>query len=441
MKLNTKAARAPRPLTHEGAMASRITPISELRRTVMACLLWEDQFYESGVSIADRIATLVQTTDPDAVAQVAIEAREQMKLRHVPLLLARELVRRKVNVAPLLERIVQRPDELTEFLAIYWKDKADQPLAASVKRGLAAAFTKFNAYNLAKYNRDGAVKLRDVLFLCHAKPKDAEQAAVWKQLVDGTLPAPDTWEVALSAGKDKKETWARLITEGKLGALALLRNLRNMQEAGVAPAVVKQALATMKTDRVLPFRFIAAARYTPQMEPDLEQAMFRCVQEVEKLPGKTALVIDGSGSMFGAKISARSELERFDAAAALAILVREVCQDVNVYVFSTTPRVVPARRGFALRDALHQLAEQGGTNTQDAIIRAAHDGYNRIIVVTDEQSHQTIGNPLIGTTGYFINVASYQNGVGYGKWLHIDGWSEAVLDYIRTSEASPKAEQ
>ncbi|MFO7863430.1 MAG: TROVE domain-containing protein, partial [Salinivirgaceae bacterium] len=105
---------------------------------------------------------------------------------------------------------------------MYWKD-GRQPLSAQVKKGLAAAFQKFNAYQLAKYNRDGEVKLRDVLFLCHANPTSQEQELVWKKLIDGTLESPDTWEVNLSSGADKKETWERLLREEKLGALALLR--------------------------------------------------------------------------------------------------------------------------------------------------------------------------------------------------------------------------
>jgi len=86
------------------------------------------------------------------------------------------------------------------------------------------AFTKFDAYQLAKHDSDRVgVKLRDVLFLCHAKPKDAEQAAVWKKLVENTLEPPDTWEVALSAGKDKRENFQRLLREGELGGMAVLR--------------------------------------------------------------------------------------------------------------------------------------------------------------------------------------------------------------------------
>lgn len=312
-----------------------------------------------------------------------------------------------------------------------------KPLSAQVKKGLARAFTKFDEYSLAKYNQqDRAVKLRDVLFLCHAKPETKKQAALWKKLVNNELKTPDTWEVALSAtkGEDKKEAWERLLKEEKLGALALLRNLRNFKEAGVNEKLVLNALQNIKTERVLPFRFISAAKYAPQWELELEQAMLKCLDGRDKLSGKTAIVVDSSGSMFGTKISAKSELDRFEAATALAILIREVCDKSVVVTFGSSAKLVPARRGFALRDAMLSAADRGGTNTQDGIMRAAQEGYDRIIVLSDEQSHQSVSNPLVGTKGYFINVASYQNGIGYGPWVHIDGWSEHVVDYIQRYE-------
>src|SRR6202795_3143733 len=194
--------------THEGAVAQRVDVKRELRRTVMTCLLWEDTFYEKGNDIAKRIAGLVAESKPEDVAALAREARGKMQLRHAPLFLTRELARRKGAgplVAETLEEVIQRADELSEFVALYWKEKK-QPLSAGVKRGLALAFTKFDAYQLAKYNRDAAVKLRDVLFLCHAKPKDEVQAALWKKLVENTLDPPDTWEVPLSAGRTKSQT-------------------------------------------------------------------------------------------------------------------------------------------------------------------------------------------------------------------------------------------
>jgi hypothetical protein len=37
---------------------------------------------------------------------------------------------------------------------------------------------------------------------------------------------------------------------------------------------------------------------------------------------------------------------------------------------------------------------------------------------------------------YLIDVSGNKNGIGYADWLHIDGFSEAVVDYILTYEQS-----
>lgn len=422
--------------THEGAMASMTNAEQDLRRSLMACLLWESTFYEEGVEIAQRIAQLVAHVDPDKVAAMAIEAREKNKLRHAPLWVVRAMAAKtshKRLVADTLARIIQRADELTEFLSLYWLGKRT-PLSAQVKKGLARAFTKFDAYQLAKYNRDGAVKLRDVLFLCHAKPINDEQAETWKKLVDGTLESPDTWEVNLSAGKDKKETFERLIREKNLGALALLRNLRNMDQAGVDEELIFGALAEMNVSRVLPFRFITAARYAPQWESKLEVPMLKAIDGREKLPGKTVLVIDVSGSMDW-NISDKSEVVRIDAAAGLAILARELCENVAVYTFSSDEVRVPDRHGFALRDAIINSQPHAGTWIGKSVKAInVKETYDRIVVFTDEQAHDDIPNPNPGSKGYIVNVAAYKNGIGYGSYTHIDGWSESIFDYITQVE-------
>jgi 60 kDa SS-A/Ro ribonucleoprotein len=419
--------------THEGAPAVRVTPELALRRSVLACMLWEHEFYENGVAIAGRVGELVPKVEAAKVAALAVEARSAMKLRHMPLLLVREMARHATHralVSQTMTSVIQRADELAEFVAIYWKD-GRAPLSGQVKKGLAAAFPKFDEYSLAKYDRARAVRLRDVLFLCHAKPFDADQAAVWRRLVNGELATPDTWEVALSSGGDKRAHWERLLMERKLGALALLRNLRNIKDAGVAEELVVSALDAMKTDRVLPFRFLAAARYAPQWEAELERAMFRAVAERERLAGHTAILVDVSGSML-APLSQRSEMLRTDAAYGLAVLLREIAEKVSVYTFSDSLKQVPSRRGFALRDAME--ASQSHSSTRlGAALDAIREKYDRIIVVTDEQSHDRVPAPK--GLGYMINVASAKNGVGYGHgWSHIDGWSEAVVDYIRELE-------
>jgi 60 kDa SS-A/Ro ribonucleoprotein len=429
-----------RVFTREGAPAKAFTPADELKRTLMNCLLWEDQFYEDGVSIADRIKQLVPLVEPERASALAITAREDMKLRHAPLLVLREMARHATHrglVADTLVRVIQRPDEMTELLAIYWADalgpmqqRKRQPISAQIKKGLARAVTKFDAYQLAKYDRDGAVRIRDVLFLVHAKPKDAEQEKVWKQLVEGELSAADTWEVSLSTGAEKRETFERLIAEKKLGGLALLRNLRLMQKAEVPRETIAGAIEAMRVDRILPYRFITAARYAPDFEPELESAMLKSIKDHARLKGRTRLLIDVSGSMDTA-LSRQSEMTRLEAACGLAILAREICEKVEIFTFSNDVAKIPPRRGFALRDAIVASQPHAGTYLGKAVKQVDLRG-DRLIVFTDEQSHDKVESPL--GLAYMINVASNQHGVGNGPWRRVDGFSEAVIAWIAGSE-------
>jgi len=439
--------------TAEGAVAANINAKQQLRRSVMSCLLWENAFYEDGVSIAQRIADLVKKVDPEDVAALAIEAREDFKLRHVPLLLVRELARVHKGdslVSDTLARVIQRPDEMGEFVSIYWKE-GRQPLSMQAKKGLAKAMGKFSEYSLAKYDSAKAnVKLRDIMRLVHPTPVDDKQNELWKRVVSGELATPDTWEVALSAGKDKKETWTRLIEEDKLGGLAFIRNLRNMELAKVPKDVMRKGFDQINVSRVLPFRFIAAANAAPKFESELEKTMYRCIGERDKLPGKTLFIVDVSGSM-GGMLSHRTEMSRHDAAAALAIVAREMCEDPVIYATAGNDgtrihktSVVPARRGFALRDAIRTQTSQlggGGIFLKQVIdyVREAEGGEaDRIIVITDEQDcdikHKPSTAKPFGKYNYMLNISVEKNGIGYGQWTHIDGFSEAVLDFILLNE-------
>jgi hypothetical protein len=180
----------------------------------------------------------------------------------------------------------------------------------------------------------------------------------------------------------------------------------------------------------LPFRFIAAARYAPQWEPELEQAMFKSLEGQPRLPGKTVLLVDVSGSM-DAPLSSRAEMRRNDAGYGLAVLLREIAEKVSIYSFSDNLVRVPNRSGFALRDAINASQPHNGTYLGKAV-SGIEENYDRLIVITDEQAHDTVPNPR--ARGYVVNVASSKNGVGYGKWVHIDGWSEAIIEYIRAAE-------
>jgi 60 kDa SS-A/Ro ribonucleoprotein len=416
--------------------------MQQLRRSVLACLLWEDEFYESGELIASRIEQLAARVEPEALARLAVEAREVMHLRHAPLLLLTVLIRtgagREKLVADTIARVVQRADEVTELLALYWK-AGKRPLSGQLKKGLSRAIAKFDAYELAKYNRAGPVKLRDVLFLVHAKPVGEEQTATWARLANDVLPSPDTWEVALSGGADKRETFERLLKEGRLGYLALLRNLRGMTEAGVDESLVRQAILARKgAHRVLPFRYVAAARAAPLFEPELDSALLASIGAQAPLPGRTVVLVDVSGSMSD-RLSRRSDLTRLDAAAALAaVLPGGNRGDVRVFTFSDQVVEVAARRGMAGIDAIRSSQPNGGTYLGKAVTlvnRLPHEwSHGRLIVITDEQSHDQVPDP-VARHAYLINVASARHGVGYGRWTHLDGFSEGVLRWLREAEA------
>lgn len=436
-----------------GTAVRSISVEKQLQRMTLAHMLWEDQFYVDGISSTDVLKKLVAQANPAVTSAIALDARQKHHLRHVPLFLARELARNGNLSASLLNEVIQRPDEMGEFLSIYWNDNAEAPISNQVKKGLAMALGKFNEYQLAKWDKNSAgVSIRDIMFLTHAKPEQGRED-LYKRIANKELKTPDTWEVALSGGADKKETFTRLMQDNKLGALAFLRNLRNMSNAGVSDSQIREYAKGLNVEKVLPFRYIAAARIMPKFEDMLEDMMFRSLVSVPKLPGRTVLVIDTSGSMTSA-IGGKSELSRLDAAAALAMLAREVCEEVAIYCTAGCDRSrvhatmqLPPRRGFALAEAITGSAIRskiggGGIFLVQVMefLKAQEMGnkVDRVLVFTDEQDCDQGKDPAkavrIGKKNYIMNIASYKNGINSAQWETITGFSEACLEYIRLIE-------
>jgi hypothetical protein len=187
---------------------------------------------------------------------------------------------------------------------------------------------------------------------------------------------------------------------------------------------------------------VTAARHAPKLEDALERAMLKGIAGLEKLPGSTGLVVDVSGSM-NYKLSNKGETTRMDAAAGLAILLREKAEDFSIATFSDACVELPPRRGFALRDAIVGSQAHSGTYLKRALTRL-HDqrewsGLDRMIVITDEQSHDGI-LPAWTPRAYVVNVAPYKYGISYGNgWTHVDGWSERIVDYIAAVETEGAA--
>jgi hypothetical protein len=132
------------------------------------------------------------------------------------------------------------------------------------------------------------------------------------------------------------------------------------------------------------------------------------------------------------KVSSKSELMRLDAASGVAMLLREICDSVDVYTFSDHVKEVPARHGFALAEAIDKSQPHSGTHLSPALDKV-RGKYDRVIVITDEQAH-TSDHSIPADKNYLINISCEKNGIGYGKWVHLDGWSESIVKWIVEDE-------
>ena len=439
-----------------GSKAAIQSNEQQLRRATLASLLWEDLAYVDGESNSEIIAKLVPTVEPYRVASLVRECREQQKLRHIPLFLLKEMLKHEKHkklVGELVPLVCTRPDQITDLLALYWKE-SKIPLPNQLKKGIGKAFNSYTEYQLAKYNRKGTVTLRDALFLTHPKPKNSSQQEIFNKLVNDELTTPDTWEVCLSncsSKEQKKLVWERLISENKLGALAFLRNLRNMKEVRVNPDLISYGFTQINAKWVLPLNFWAAVKAVPEYTREIENCMLKAYSNTPKLNGRTLFIIDTSGSMYNS-ISCNSKFNRIDAGSALAVLAGEKCEQVDFWATSgddsrvqhSTKQMKPYR-GFALYEEIKRAPQElgsGGIFTRQCLeYIKSQINYkpDRIIIFSDSQDCDRLNNKLpdpFGVYNYIVDVSAESRGINYkGIWTaEVSGWSENFLNFIAEKE-------
>lgn len=424
--------------THEGGKASHIGFEEKLQRTVLCCLLNEDTFYEDGESIKDRIKEYMGKVSTEFAIATLNKAKHEYHLRHTPLFMLTVLASQGKLTKELVYSTVTRVDDITELLAMYLADGKKKTLPKQLQKGLAMSFDKFDEYQFGKYKGSKkTVSLKDAVMLCHPKAPNDEKNALYKKIVDNSLATPLTWETELSAGKDKKAVFEGLLSQNKLGALALLRNLRNMEQAQVSQSAIVDGIKKMNVRGIMPYNFYTANKYSEgTYSKHLEAAMLQAARETfDKLEGNTLFMVDVSGSM-NSKLAGKSEVSRGEAAASLAAIMDEVCEFDKVYTFDMDPH--PTRsKGFALADACSRCG--GGTDVQGCTNSAVASNtrpFDRVIIITDEQSSGgRFSNAVLRIPHkYIVNVAPYQFGIAYGDFVHINGFSDGIFKYIAEYE-------
>lgn len=496
MRFNFTSKKKNEVVNSEGAKAYALTSQAELYTTVVTSSL-SNKFYESTADRINRLRNLILKNDPEFVAKLAVYTREKMYLRSVPLVLAVELAKTQSGnsiVAKTVTRVVFRTDEITELLAYYQlaNERTDtkklNKLSKQLQKGLANTFNRFDEYQFAKYDRQTEIKLKDALFLVHPKAKNETQQALFNKIADGSLATPYTWETELSAlGEQKfenenarkaalKATWEGLIASGKIGYMALLRNLRNILEAQVDYATVQKVCTQLADSKAvanskqLPFRFLAAYRelknvksgFTGGLMSALETAVMQTSSNINGFDEHTRVWIacDVSGSMQKA-ISAKSKILNYDIGLMLAMLLKARCKNVVTGMFGDTWKVInmPGKNILANVDEFYRREGEVGYSTNGYLVIRdllhSKTTVDKVMIFTDCQlwnsngSAETISNlwkqyKQIAPNAklYLFDLAGYGNtplDTKQGDVYLIAGWSDKIFDVLAAIENGSNA--
>ncbi len=455
----------------DGYPAYSMTDKSKLVTQVLTSFFNEKKFY--GDNSDDLLETLdrVIQKDPAFVSNLAVFARREFNMRSVAHVLTAHLahaVEGKPYVKTTVKGVAVRGDDITEIMACYLNTYG-RPIPNSLKKGISAVMQGMDEYALAKYKGDSkSLKMRDLVCLCHPKPINHEQAELWKRCLEGKLETPITWETQLSANGNNAETWEMLIDSKKVGYMAMLRNLRNLLKA--QPANLDKALAylsdpaAVRKSKQLPFRFLSAyrsisetgSRVSSKVLDTLEDAISVSVDNLPKIPGKTVIAIDTSGSM-SSKISENSDIRCCEIAMLLGMIANQICEDAIVYTFDDVVRQLNvSHRDGLLSATTRYAAHGGGTNMNlpfEVMIRDRLKA-DRIIVLSDNMCNtgahfswryqcdpvQVIADRYRRETGnnlwvHAIDLQGYGTQQFHGSKTNIiAGWSEKIFEFILLAE-------
>lgn len=456
-------AKTIRTVNKSGHVAYSMKDKQKLVTQVLTSFINEKKFYGDNTKEMQETISRVIQTEPEFVAKLAVFARREFNMRSVAHLLVCYLAHEpsgKPYAKKAIKAVCLRGDDATEIMSCYIS-MFGKPIPNSLRRALKEVFESFDEYTLAKYKGEGkSVKMRDILCLCRPKPKNEAQSETWKKLLEGTLEPPMTWEVELSRDGNNKETWERLIESGKVGYMALLRNLRNILKANPDNLdVVLEKLgnpAAVKKSRQLPFRFLSAYKEVQEIADSrvldtLESAVEASIENTPKLSGTTVVAVDTSGSM-GSPVSGKSKVFCYEIGMMLGVMASKVCEKSYFYTFDTQIRKEAVSSKSSILEKVSHSYCGGGTRMSLPFEKMIKDGIkaDRVIIISDNECNSSYGwsrKPVQALADEYRRLSGNDIWVhaidlqGYGtqqfhgaKTNIIAGWSEKVLDFIKLEE-------
>ncbi|MFI0937216.1 TROVE domain-containing protein [Streptomyces sp. NPDC021020] len=445
-----------RVATYEGASGYARDARSELFLLAAGNYVGMDTFYEQADARDERYASLVRelaVTDPAWTAALLGWLRQEAHLRTAALVGAAEYVHARLgagaDAAPaegaaahraVVASVLQRADEPGELLA-YWISRYGRLVPQPVKRGIADAVRRlYTERALLRYDTEGAAfRFGDVLELTHPRPAAPWQGDLFRHALDRrhgrgaeipevlrtvraraallAEPVERRRELVRSAGGRERLAAAAMSWEALagwlqgpmdaaaweavipgMGVFALVRNLRNFDEAGVGDAAAEEVArrlsdpAEVARSRMLPYRFWAAYKHTASLRwaAALEQALTLSLANVPSLPGRSLILVDRSPSMFpGYPFSTpnRSDIPLAEQAAVFGAALAVRAQAPTLVEFGIASKELPVPKGGSVLRLVESFGRHDGTDIPSAVKRH-FDGHDRIVVVTDEQTRR-----------------------------------------------------
>jgi hypothetical protein len=471
-----KAKIKARTITTNKAGGKAFKPSEELEFILRASttVAKMDTFYEGGEASNRRLVELARTVDPELAFKTAYFTRNVANMRTSATVILAEAAYAGAkdieNGSIYVDKSIRRVDDMTELLAycmmlnkkngMTGSDRMYLPMV--LKRGIKKAFNKFDAYQFAKYTKDEKeYNPRDVMFFTHPKPRDGQEE-MFQQIVDDTLPLPETWENYIMVNGSTKKNWTYILDQ--MGYLGIIRNLRNLMKHGVDTGDICAEVADLNrvhNSRMLPIQFYTAYRQVEktnyagvgQVKAALSDAMLMSAGNMALLPGKTAVFCDNSGSM-EESINPKSTVTYADIGNVFGAMVAARCENSLVLAFGTdvvNPNLNPRDSILTNVDKISRAGDKLRNNTYMYkcinYLDARMPDVDRILIFTDEQGYGVHScydalnqfrkkhgvNPYV----YTFDIKHYGTTTfpeNERRHCTVGGWSDNILNFANLFE-------
>jgi hypothetical protein len=479
-------------INHQGGESYTLGAKKELATFLLSSFM-NGAAYEGQSAQHDRLVKLIGEVNPTFAAKAAIYARDQFGMRtvtHVVGARLPQLVKGEPWMKNFVGNLIVRPDDASEMIA-YHKSKIGGPIPNSLKKGVQIGLSKFNAYQLDKWNK-GNFNLIDTINLVtggrNGKFRGNVISPVANELVKGSIASAETWESAVSAagqvdddGTAKNEAWEEIVLSGKIGQMALLKNLRNILQAAAklnpkrGTSLVNTAAILLSTEtrvvnsRIFPFRYLTAhqeLKNASDVETGHRNIILKALADaieiavianVPNLPGRTLIAIDISGSMIGTQVGGDRSVRRTadEVAGQLAgMYFKANPDDTDLLYFESSAKwgkaVNPHDSALTvIENVSKQISGGGGTYFESIFNLISRDKkvYDRIIILSDMQGAHSI-TKVVSDYRKSFNPELFVHSVdlvGYGtsmfnadgKLATYAGFSEKMFTLMAQAEQDP----